>query len=593
MSSSPGTGGAQAGFYKDIHIENQMSDTFQQWAEAARQIAEEHRPDAKIRHCATYLQSLNTDRGLRLASRYFAEGAFPARSEQRIAIGSRTYSTCAAEFCEIDYERVFKPCKDALSNASEAIEKLMNNIKAARDKRTPAGLTLSDVQQGYEKLSRLTGRSEKQEFLTSIWKKMSPVEIKYFIRIMRGTPGIGLASGQVISAIAKAFGKNADRVQYAHMMTGSMERTALLCRHNQLEDARFSLFHPLSLMTASPFEDHQVHNFDNYVAEENFDGLRAQIHISDNRVKLFSSDGRDITGSYPDIIQFFSSRNLPDVALDGVICIYRNKEILPFKLLENRIKSKKPSSKLREKYPVVYISFDILYHKSDLISEHILTQRRQVLKELSEEFHFPLANQFEVSSQDRVNDLYKRSLDRGNRGIVLKNKDSAYQFGRSGRSWLKIENPGGSLATVIMYAHTESGINGIDYSDFTLGVRVEDDERYNEEFIPIGKAPYKNFNEKEIGKIKEHIKELTVERYGPTLGLLPEIVVELDFDDIRINKRTKANYVLQRPRIKTIHWNSSPRQAATLKDIERMYHQKIEKDRLMQGRNPSFLFLNP
>ena len=72
------------------------------------------------------------------------------------------------------------------------------------------------------------------------------------------------------------------------------------------------------------------------------------------------------------------------------------------------------------------------------------------------------------------------------------------------------------------------------------------------------------------------------------MGLIPEIVIELEFDDIQENKRTKANYSLRLPRFKAIRWDLSPKDAATLKDVEQLYQKKIDKERLKQEENPSF-----
>ena len=135
----------------------------------------------------------------------------------------------------------------------------------------------------------------------------------------------------------------------------------------------------------------------------------------------------------------------------------------------------------------------------------------------------------------------------------------------------------------------ESGKRGGKYSDFTLGISVKDDERYEEEFIPIGKA-YGGYSDEELDMLNKRIKEITVERYGPTLGLLPDIVIELEFDDIQENKRTKANYTLRLPRFKAIRWDLSPSDVDTLSDVERMYQQKIDQERKRQENNPSFVF---
>ena len=565
-----------------------MSSSFQQLAETAQQIAETRSTNAKIAICANYFRGMEVDEDLELAAQFLGEGAFSSVSGKRASVGSRTYSTCAADFCEIDYDKVFRPCRTALGSSSEAIEKLMNNIQAARDKRTPEELTLDQVKKIYEDLYRVSSREDKQNILREAWSKMTPVEIKYFIRILgQGSLRIGFETRSVVSALARAFDKETDDLRYVHMITGSIGRTAVLCRNDALDEAGFKLFHPLSFMLASPIESRAVDRLDPYVAEEKFDGMRCQVHISGQQVELFSRDLNQISRTFPEVVQFFLSRELPDLVLDGEICVYKEEEILPFQLLQKRMGRKNPGQEIMEKYPVLFIAYDLLYHGDRPLFEHSLQERRELLEELSGDHGFPITNQFEVKDHDHLEELFERALAHGNEGLMLKKKESAYEYGQRRKSWLKVKKPGGSLDTVIMYAHAGSGKRGGYYSDFTLGISVMEDERYEEEFIPIGKA-YGGYTDEEMKKLNKRIKDLAVERYGPTLGLIPEIVVELEFDDIQVNKRTKANYTLRLPRFKAIRWDLSPEDADTLKDVERIYREKIDRDRLKQDKNPSF-----
>ena len=567
-----------------------MSNSFLKLAQTAQQIAETRGTNAKIRICAEYLVKIESDNDLNLSSQFLGEGAFSSLSGKRASVGSRTYSMAAAHFCEIDYDKVFKPCRTALGSSSEAIEKLMQNIEAARNKCNPARLSLDEVKNIYEQLYSVSSRADKQDILQKAYTEMTPVEIKYFIRIMsQGSLRIGFETRSLVSALAKAFEKNVEEVRYAHMITGSIGRTAVLCKNGSLDEATFKLFHPLSFMLASPIESRSVEDLEQYVAEEKFDGMRCQAHISSDKVELYSRDLNDITHSFPEIVQFFLSRDLPNLVLDGEVCVYKDEEILPFQLLQKRMGRKKPTKDVMEKYPVLFIAYDLLYHRDRPIFEKTLSRRRNLLKDLAESFSVPVSNQFEVSDSDHVEALFERALAHGNEGLMLKKKDSTYEYGQRRKSWLKVKKPGGTLDTVMMYAHAGSGKRGGYYSDFTLGIRVAEDERYEEEFIPIGKA-YGGYTDEEMKEINRRIKDLTVERYGPTLGLLPEIVVELEFDDIQVNKRTKANYTLRLPRFKAIRWDLNPKDADTLKDVERMYEEKINRERLKQDLNPSFHF---
>ena len=111
--------------------------TFEKLAHTAQAIRETRGSNAKIALAAGYFQLLEMDEDLDRAARFLGEGAFSSVSGKRASVGSRTYSTGAAAFCKIDYEAVFKPCKTTTGSASEAIEKLMQNMDAAGIGATP------------------------------------------------------------------------------------------------------------------------------------------------------------------------------------------------------------------------------------------------------------------------------------------------------------------------------------------------------------------------------------------------------------------------------------------------------------------------
>lgn len=567
-----------------------MNATFIRFCEVVQSIRQTRGNNAKITLFANYLAVLGPDEELNLAAQFIGEGAFSERSGKRASVGSRTSGLAAAEFCEIDYDKVFKPCRTATGSSSETIERLMENIPAAVEKRNPANLILEEVQQIAENIYQASGRDDKKAILWSTWKRMSPIEIKYFIRILgQGSLRIGFETRSVIASIAKAFECDRESVRYAHMITGSLGRTAILARENRLDEARFKLFHPLSFMLASPIESRSVEQIEEYVAEEKFDGMRAQLHTDGKQVKIFSRDLNDITRSFPDIVNFFSERELPPAVFDGEICVYKDDTILPFQLLQKRMGIKKPGKKILNQYPVLFIAYDLLYTDNRPIFDLKLTERRALLEQITGQFNVPIASQNSLTGTEDVETLYNRALEHGNEGLMLKHKESAYEYGQRRKSWLKVKKPGGSFDTVMMYAHAGSGKRGGTYSDFTLGISVKNDERYEEEFIPIGKA-YGGYSDEELKKMNQKIKEFTVERYGPTLGLLPKLVIEIEFDEIQVNKRTKAGYTLRFPRFRAIRWDLGPNDVNTLKDVEAYYQQSLEKERLPQHKNPSFTF---
>ncbi|PWN07744.1 ATP-dependent DNA ligase [Rhodohalobacter mucosus] len=565
-----------------------MEATFRSLCECIDAIRRTRGSNAKIRRCAGFLSALQSNDDVRLAAQFIGEGAFASISSRKASIGSRTAGLAASSFCEIDYDLVFKPCRTATGSNSETIGRLMENIPEAAIKRSPEEISLPEMEEWFFRLSEVSSRDAKSGLLHAMWSRMTPVEIVYSIRMMgQGSLRIGFETRSLVSAISKAFSEDREEIRFVHMITGSIGRTAELARSGKLHEAGFKMFHPLSFMLASPIENRAVEDVSGYVAEEKFDGMRAQVHADGGKVEIYSRDLNQITGSFPEVVRFFASAQLSSTVLDGEICVFMDDRIMPFQMLQKRMGIKKPDKKIQSQYPVLFIAFDLLAHDGQTVFEQTLEERRDLLEKLSDQYGIPVTTRFELNDEDDVEELFNRAVSHGNEGLMLKKRFSRYEYGQRGKTWLKVKEPGGSFDTVIMYAHAGSGRRGGLYSDFTLGISVKEDERYEEEYIPIGKA-YGGYTDQELKRLNTELKKLAVERYGPTLGLKPGIVVEIEFDDIQINKRTKAGYTLRLPRFRAIRWDLAPDDSDTLKDVEKAFERKMERDRLPQSVNPSF-----
>lgn len=569
-----------------------MSFTFSGYCNVLQNIGHSRGVSAKSRLFSELLKKIDTDHELALAVQFTGEGAFDSLSGKRAAAGSRTVGLAAAGFCEIEYDLVFKPCRTATGSSSEAVERLMENLPSAIKKRSPGRYTLTEVAYLFDKIQQAPSRNAKQELLHEAWSGMSGNEIKFFIRIMsQGSLRIGFESKSVVSAISQAWKRDLEQVRYAHMITGSLGKTAVMARKGTLQQARFQLFQPLSFMLASPIDTHFSNPIAEYIAEEKFDGMRAQIHADGKKITLFSRDMNNITSAFPDLASQFASRKMAPLVLDGEICIFKEEKIQPFQMLQKRMGVKKPGKKLLQKHPALFIAYDLLYWKESPLFDLPLVKRRALLEHVAASYSLSISRQFEISSPNHLETAFESALRNGNEGLMLKLKSSRYEYGQRKKSWLKVKKPEGSIVTIIMYAHAGSGRRGGTYSDFTLGVRVKEDERYEEEFIPIGKA-YGGYSNEELRKMNQRIRELTVETYGPTLALKPGLVTEIEFDSIQVNKRTKAGYTLRFPRFKSIRWDLSPDDVNTLAHVEELYRSKSEQRDRSDDENPSFLIPN-
>lgn len=574
---------------------------FSTFCEVLERIGRERSTSRKASLFAQYVMRLrheNGSRELALACRFAGEGAFDQRGGTRVGIGARSVAMAASEFCGIDYDHVFKPCRTATGSGSEAIELLMSNLDSVRSRQTSTGLTLLQMESGFQDLNSMRGTAERQALLQQLWLDMSPREVKFMIRIMgQGSLRIGFETRSILNALAQAFQKDPEEVRHAHMVTGSLSETAELLATGRLEQAEFRLFRPLAFMLASPLhlssegpgseESLDFLDLAEYLVEEKFDGIRCQLHLDGDRVELYSRDLNTISPTFPDLTVSMGALGIPGAVLDGEIVAFKEGRILPFQSLQRRLGVKTPTRALLEEIPVHFIAYDLLYLDGEEFLKTPLEKRRESLRRLCAIHGLALSRSFTVSGLQELHEAFQRAQAGGNEGLMLKKHDSTYEFGQRRRSWLKMKQPEGSLTTVVLYAHAGSGRRGGLYSDFTLGVSVRDDDRYEEDFIPIGKA-YGGYTDQELRQINRRLKELTLERFGPTLLLRPELVVELEFDAIQMNRRTKAGYTLRFPRFKAIRWDLSPWDADTLTEVERRIRQREEREIRPLDDSPSF-----
>lgn len=567
-------------------------DQFHVFCEVAQLIAESRKTNEKIDFFSAYLKKLNSDRSLELACQFIGEGAFSISSGDRVAVGHSTIAQCACEFLDIDYDNVFRPSRIATGSSSEVISKLMNNTITGIQKRAPVPLKLEAVFEHFSILKDCKKRDDKFNELKNTWMKLTPIEIKYFIRIMSGgSLRIGFESRSILNAISLAFEADIERVRYAHMVTGSLGQTAVLARKKQLKEAEFELFRPVAFMLAAPFDSEVDNDLTGYHAEEKFDGMRCQLHVSRERVELYSRDLNILSHSFPELVDQFTvktSSGMPEVLLDGEICVFTNNTIQPFQWLQKRMGVKSPTLRLLKEYPVIFVAFDILHHDGETLFKRPLKDRLKILDQLCINYDIRRVSRFELNDSMDVESYFAVAISHGNEGLVLKKSSSAYEFGQRKRTWLKVKKPGGSLDTVILYAHAGSGKRGGTYSDFTLGIKVDDPEEFGQDFIPIGKA-YGGYTDEELKRLNSELKPLILEKFGPTLMLKPKIVVEIEFDEIQVNKRTKAGFTLRFPRFRAIRWDKPASEADTLSEVSRLYEQKSKRLRKTQELDPSFV----
>ena len=230
-----------------------------------------------------------------------------------------------------------------------AIEDYLNSVNKERPNPSllfELGLTLQSVHSAFTELAKASGKGSadrKQRIIERLLSSIEePVEAKYLVRIMAGEMRIGLVEGLVEESIAKAFSKELVRVRNANLVTGNIGSVAILARHDKLAEARLELFRPTNFMLADSAENakalYEIFEGQSMISDYKYDGIRAQIHSSEGKVKIFSRNLEDITRYFPEIEDAIRNHNTLPIILDGEIVPFRDGKPLSFQALQQRLR---------------------------------------------------------------------------------------------------------------------------------------------------------------------------------------------------------------------------------------------------------------
>jgi DNA ligase-1 len=436
-----------------------------------------------------------------------------------------------------------------------------------------AQLEVKNVLKAFKELSSLSGKnstSRKQQTLTRLFSSIiDPLEAKFLVRILTGEMRIGLVEGLVEESIAKCFNKTLPQVRSANLVCGNIAQVAVLAKHDRLNEAKITPLQPTNFMLADSAENalalfNRLKSVPVF-SEFKYDGIRAQVHLSKGRVRIFSRNLEDVTIFFPEIGKAVSQIE-GEVIFDGEIVPTRDGRPLSFQLLQKRLRKTTISA---DDVPVRYFAFDVLYRDRSLI-QCSLEDRVKVLKEVLPEngiLHF--SDKRKLSSAEEIQTHFVEAKTKGFEGLVVKDPASLYTPGKRGGSWVKLKKELDTLDVVIVAAEYGHGKRAGVISDYTFAVRsIEGDLKV------IGKA-YSGLTDIEILEMTKRLKEITLKDEGYRRFVKPEVVLEVAFDAIQKSERHDSGYALRFPRIKRIRTDKSVREIDSLTKVEKIFSSQI------------------
>jgi DNA ligase 1 len=539
--------------------------TLQAFAECADAVAATTKKLEKAGILGRYLEALS-DPDLSRAARYFAGHQFASTDARTTNVGGSIISAALSEATGFSLEDLY-PRYVRLGDPGELAAEI---VKEAKRSFQPT-ITLAETESLIARLSETRGIKNKTALLAAVLHRASPLEAKYLVKLLAGDLRIGLREGLVEDALARVFGQPLADVSYANMLLGDIGETATRARVGDLRNVDMRLFHPIKFMLATPAADlTDVARTmpEEFLIEDKFDGIRAQAHVANGRVAIYSRTMDEITHRFPELIGPLQS--LPtDVIIDGEIIPADDEVILPFSELQKRLGRKNVGSQLLKTVPVALVSYDLLYAGGKVLIDQPLNERRHLLAQLvPDRGTLRMSRGKLLVDAARLDEEFDLARARGNEGLMIKSPASPYKPGRRGRDWLKLKRAIATLDVVVTAVEVGHGKRRHLLSDYTFAVRRSPEE---DELLNIGKA-YSGLTDRELIELTEWFKSHTLQEFGHGRVRIvePAIVIEITFDRVQPSKRHKSGYALRFPRILRLRPDKSPAEIDTLDTVRRL-----------------------
>jgi DNA ligase-1 len=512
----------------------------------------------KIRLLSDFLQGLTSEQ-LPIASTYFTGRAFGQSDPRILQVGWAVIFRALQEATKIgdsEFHAITTRHGDAGKSAFEVLD----------GRTSPQPFSILESAELFQNLQRARGPIAKAKLLRERFSILSAREGEYVVKILTGDLRIGLREGLVEEAISRAFDVPLEEVKQANMLLGDIGRTALLASRKELHTAELSMFRPIKCMLATPEPDADA-VWNRFIemadrdqsgssirgtvyVEDKFDGIRAQLHRSEDRVEIFSRDLRRITGQFPELVDQ-ARRFDQELIADGEIIAFDEGRRLTFFDLQKRLGRKHDTADLfagaAADVPVVFVIFDLLRLNRRSLLKTPLRERREQLGTLTLPPQFQRANVTRARSAAEIERIFQDARQRLNEGLMIKDADSFYLPGTRGMFWFKLKRELATLDVVVVAAELGHGKRNNVLSDYTFAVRDET----TGELLPIGKA-YSGLTDVEIAELTEHFKQNTIADHGRYRRVKPNVVLEVAFNSIQPSTRHASGLALRFPRIKAI-----------------------------------------
>ena len=465
-------------------------------------------------------------------------------------------------------------------------------------------ITVERVYETLFKIAKLEGaRSQdmKMKYISSLLNDANPLEARFILKILLGTLRLGIAENTVMDALATAYTgtkENRESLEKAYNVSSDLGIVAKVIAKEGLQGVKafqITVFKPVRPMLADRVksEKESIEKMgDKFAAEYKLDGERAQLHMKNGEVKLFSRSLENITSYYPDIVEKIpqSLKSTELIVEAEVVAINEESgEFLPFQELMHRRRKYKIEKAVSE-YPITVNFFDIMYADGKSWLDVEYEKRREILEKIVIENDFAkLVPMTIIQNENEIEEFLENSINAGCEGLMLKVLNAPYKAGSRGSNWLKLKREyrnelGDSLDLVVIGAFFGRGRRTGRYG--TLLLAAYDDG--TDTFPSICKVGT-GFTDEDLDQLYQLLQSKVTLKKNPRINsemeadvwFEPELVLEIVASEITLSPihktamdvvRKNSGLALRFPKFTgKIRLEKTPEDASTTEEVTALY----------------------
>ena len=230
---------------------------------------------------------------------------------------------------------------------------------------------------------------------------------------------------------------------------------------------------------------------------------------------------------------------------------------------------------MAKEVPVELNIFDVLYYDGNSTINEPYEKRRKIIEKIikDKEYKIKIAEQIVTDDSKKAESFYKKSLDAGNEGIMLKSLNAPYKPGSRVGYMVKLKPVMETLDLVIVGAEWGEGKRTNWLTSYTMACRDSEDN-----LLEIGKVSTGVKELSEMGtsyeQMTELLKPIIIKEKGKAVTLKPEVVIEVKYEEIQKSPTYSSGYALRFPRFIRLREDRGITDIDTIDTVEELFHQQ-------------------